>query len=82
VYDVLVVGVPDERWGERVCAVLQTRPGRTVELVDLQDHCRSQIAGYKVPRQLFLVDAVPRHVNGKPDYRSAKAEAVSRASAT
>jgi fatty-acyl-CoA synthase len=82
VYDVLVVGVPDERWGERVTAVLQPRPGRTVELVDLQDHCRSQIAGYKVPRELFLVDAVPRHVNGKPDYRSAKAEAVSRASGT
>jgi acyl-CoA synthetase (AMP-forming)/AMP-acid ligase II len=82
VYDVLVVGVPDERWGERVCAVLQTRPDRTVELTDLQDHCRSQIAGYKVPRQLFLVDEVPRHPNGKPDYRSAKAEAVSRASTT
>jgi acyl-CoA synthetase (AMP-forming)/AMP-acid ligase II len=82
VFDVLVVGVPDERWGERVCALLQPRPGKEPDLAALQDHCRSQIAGYKIPRELFLIDAVPRHANGKPDYRSAKAEAVSRANAS
>jgi acyl-CoA synthetase (AMP-forming)/AMP-acid ligase II len=82
VFDVLVVGVPDERWGERVCALLQPRPGKEPDLSVLQDHCRSQIAGYKIPRELFLIEAVPRHANGKPDYRSAKAEAVSRANAS
>jgi acyl-CoA synthetase (AMP-forming)/AMP-acid ligase II len=78
VFDVLVVGVPDERWGERVCALLQPRPGRTPPLEDLQAHCRDKIAGYKVPRQLLLVGEVPRLPNGKPDYRSARDQARER----
>jgi acyl-CoA synthetase (AMP-forming)/AMP-acid ligase II len=82
VYDVLVVGVPDERWGERVCALLQARPGRTPDLDALREHCRTRIAGYKIPRQLLLVDEVPRLPNGKPDYRSAKEQARERARET
>jgi acyl-CoA synthetase (AMP-forming)/AMP-acid ligase II len=79
VYDVLVVGVPDDRWGERVCALLQARPGHQPELEALREHCRTRIAGYKIPRQLLLVDEVPRLPNGKPDYRSAKEQARERA---
>jgi acyl-CoA synthetase (AMP-forming)/AMP-acid ligase II len=76
VFDVLVVGLPDERWGECVTALLQPRPGRTITLEDLQQHARSQIAGYKVPRRLLLIEEVPRLPNGKPDYRSAKTRAT------
>jgi acyl-CoA synthetase (AMP-forming)/AMP-acid ligase II len=72
VFDVLVVGVPDTRWGERVAALLQPREGKTPTLEALQEHCRHQIAGYKVPRELIVVDVVPRLPNGKPDYRRAK----------
>ena len=79
VYDVLVVGVPDDRWGERVCALLQARPGREPGLEELREHCRTRIAGYKIPRQLLLVAEVPRLPNGKPDYRSAKEQAKARA---
>ncbi len=79
VFDVLVVGVPDDRWGERVCALLQPREGRAPTLDELQAHCRSHIAGYKIPRDLVLVAEVPRLPNGKPDYRSAKARAQSPA---
>jgi acyl-CoA synthetase (AMP-forming)/AMP-acid ligase II len=75
VFDVLVVGVPDARWGERVTALLQPRPGRAPTLEALQEHCRAHIAGYKVPRDLLLVDEVPRLPNGKPDYRTAKSRA-------
>jgi acyl-CoA synthetase (AMP-forming)/AMP-acid ligase II len=75
VFDVLVVGVPDSRWGERVAALLQPREGKSPTLEALQSHCRSQIAGYKVPRELILVDVVPRLPNGKPDYRRAKEQA-------
>ncbi len=82
VYDVLVVGVPDERWGERVCALLQPRPGREPDLEALREHCRTHIAGYKIPRQLLLVEEVPRLPNGKPDYRSAKEQAKERARGT
>jgi acyl-CoA synthetase (AMP-forming)/AMP-acid ligase II len=76
VFDVLVVGLPDERWGERVTALVQPRPGRQPNLADLQAHCRNTIAGYKVPREMLLVDEVPRLPNGKPDYRNAKQRAT------
>ncbi len=67
VADAVVVGVPDETWGERVVAVVApTDAPPTLE--DLQAHCRAGLAGYKVPRRLELVDAVPRLAAGKPDY--------------
>ena len=75
VWDATVVGVPDERWGQRVAAVVQCRSGATVTLEDLQVHCRTKIAGYKVPRVLHLVDEVIRSPSGKPDYRWALAAA-------
>jgi acyl-CoA synthetase (AMP-forming)/AMP-acid ligase II len=71
VYDVLVVGVPDERWGEKVVAVVQARE-ETPSLEALQDHCRDRLAGYKVPRDLVVTNEVPRHATGKPDYPRAK----------
>jgi acyl-CoA synthetase (AMP-forming)/AMP-acid ligase II len=72
VYDVIVVGVPDERWGSRVTAVVEPRPGAKPTLDDIQVHCRTKIAGYKVPRELHLVDKIERSPSGKPDYRWAK----------
>ncbi|HKY69146.1 MAG TPA: acyl-CoA synthetase [Acidimicrobiales bacterium] len=69
VYDALVVGVGDERWGQRVAVVVQPRPGTTPSLDSVQEHCRTKIAGYKVPRQLHLVSEVQRSPSGKPDYR-------------
>jgi 3-oxocholest-4-en-26-oate---CoA ligase len=77
VYDVVVVGVPDERWGSRVCAVVEPRPGTKPTLDDVQTHCRTKIAGYKVPRELHLVDKIERSPSGKPDYRWAKDVATS-----
>ena len=72
VYDCLVVGVPDERWGQRVAAVVQTRDGHDVTLEDLVEHARGHIAGYKVPRELHVVDEIVRSPSGKPDYPWAK----------
>ncbi len=74
VEDALVVGVPDDRWGERVVAVVQAN--RPVTLEELQSHVREQVAGYKVPRDLVLVDRVVRSPAGKADYRWAKDAAV------
>ena len=76
VFDAVVVGVPDERWGERVTAVVQPRPGTTPALDDLAEHTRAHLASYKTPRALVLVDEIVRSPSGKPDYRWARATAV------
>ncbi len=72
IYDAVVVGVPDERWGERVAAVVQPRPGESLTLDDIQEHARTRVAGYKVPRELHVVAEVRRQPSGKPDYPWAK----------
>lgn len=85
VYDALVVGVPDDRWGQRVAAIVQLAPmGSTGEpegsdesgaagaLSDLVAFCREHLAGYKVPKQVAFVATVQRSPAGKPDYRWAK----------
>jgi acyl-CoA synthetase (AMP-forming)/AMP-acid ligase II len=72
VYDVLVVGVDDARWGQRVAAVVAPVAGATVTEEQLQAHCREKLAGFKVPRSWVLVDAVQRSPSGKADYGWAK----------
>jgi acyl-CoA synthetase (AMP-forming)/AMP-acid ligase II len=72
IFDAVVVGVPDERWGQRVVAVVQLRAGASVDLDAAAEHARTLIAGYKVPRGLVVVDAIVRSPSGKPDYRWAK----------
>jgi 3-oxocholest-4-en-26-oate---CoA ligase len=78
VFDCIVVGVPDDRWGQRVAAVVQARPGVNVTLEELDAHARGHVAGYKVPRELHLVDQIVRSPSGKPDYPWAKRLAESR----
>jgi acyl-CoA synthetase (AMP-forming)/AMP-acid ligase II len=73
VFDAIVVGVPDEHYGQRVAAVVELRDGAEDPGLDaLQAHARERIAGYKVPRQVTVVDAVQRTAVGKADYAWAK----------
>src|SRR5207302_10907893 len=65
--DAIVVGLPDDRWGQRVAAVVASRDA--IDLDDVQAHCRSSLAGYKVPRTIAVVDEVERNPAGKADYR-------------
>ncbi|MBP2473057.1 acyl-CoA synthetase (AMP-forming)/AMP-acid ligase II [Crossiella equi] len=69
VFDALVVGIPDERLGQRVAALVQPRPDTAPDFADLDAHVRGLLAGYKVPRGLWLVDHIGRSPSGKPDYR-------------
>ena len=68
VFDTVVVGVPDERWGNKVVAVIAPRAGARPTLEAIRDHCHDKLAGYKVPRDIVLVDEIERNPNGKPDY--------------
>ena len=72
VFDALVVGIPDERFGERVAAVVQARAGMSLTLEGVAEHAHSKLAGFKVPRELHLVDEIVRAPSGKPNYLWAK----------
>jgi acyl-CoA synthetase (AMP-forming)/AMP-acid ligase II len=82
VFDCLVVGVPDKRFGERVVAVVSLRNAATDPASDLTDdlaaHTRTHVAGYKVPRSWVVVDECHRSPTGKPDYAWAKSVATAR----
>jgi acyl-CoA synthetase (AMP-forming)/AMP-acid ligase II len=69
VIDAVVAGIPDDRWGQRVAAVLQTRPGAAAPTQqEIEDHLSSRIARYKVPRFVHTVETMQRSPSGKPDY--------------
>ena len=78
VFDALVVATPDERWGQKVTAVISPR-GVAPTLEELQQEARKHIAGYKVPRELHVVGEIPRQPNGKPNYARAKEIALAGA---
>ncbi|GAC1325521.1 MAG: AMP-binding protein [Collimonas sp.] len=65
IQDVQVVGVPDPKYGEELCAWIILRPGQTADEQSVRDFCQGQIAHYKVPRYIRFVDAFPMTVTGK-----------------
>ncbi|MHB8219362.1 MAG: acyl-CoA synthetase [Acidimicrobiales bacterium] len=75
VADVVVVGVPDERFGERVVAVVEARRGRVVDADDLRSLLRGRLTGYKIPRQVVTVPSIVRSPSGKADYPWARSVA-------
>jgi acyl-CoA synthetase (AMP-forming)/AMP-acid ligase II len=82
VADVLVVGVPDPRWGSAVVAVVAPAGPDAPGLDELKEHLRPRLAGYKLPKHLVLVDSVVRSPAGKADYRWASATAKGAVGAT
>ncbi|MDQ4051897.1 MAG: acyl-CoA synthetase [Actinomycetota bacterium] len=79
IYDCLVVGIPDEKYGQAVAAVVECRNGQTVELAELRDFLREHLSGYKLPRALTIVDEIPRNATGKAQYPRAKEMALAAA---
>jgi acyl-CoA synthetase (AMP-forming)/AMP-acid ligase II len=71
VEDALVLGVPDEKWGQAVTAVVQLREGTSVDEAGLRAHVGQHLAGYKTPKRIAAVDAMFRTPSGKPDYKAA-----------
>lgn len=63
--DVAVIGVADAKWGERVAAIVVPKPGAELDFETLREHCRRNLAGFKVPRELHLRATLPRNPSGK-----------------
>ncbi len=78
VFDALVVGVPDARWGSAVAAVVQTRDAQRPTLEELRAALAPLVASYKHPRQIWFVEEIKRSPAGKPDYRWARAQTEQR----
>jgi fatty-acyl-CoA synthase len=76
VYDVIVTGTPNTRWGEQVTALVKLRPGTSATDEELREAAATQIARYKLPKAFVFVDGLVRAPSGKPDYRWAKETAV------
>ncbi|TMJ86219.1 MAG: acyl-CoA synthetase [Alphaproteobacteria bacterium] len=74
VREVAVIGMPDERWGEKPVAVVVIADGAALELPDLTEHCRKSLAAFKVPKELILRDSLPRNPSGKVLKRVLRAE--------
>ena len=69
VVDALVVGLPSEKWGQQVTAVVQLAPDAELDEGALVDHCREHLAGYKLPKRIFARDTLSRAANGKANYK-------------
>ncbi|MDP1819902.1 MAG: acyl-CoA synthetase, partial [Acidimicrobiales bacterium] len=82
VRDAVVVGVPDEKWGEAITALVELAPGDEPDGDALIAHVKGRIAAFKAPKHVLLVDTVGRAPNGKVDYKRCRAEAVERVGAT
>ncbi|UFS95080.1 acyl-CoA synthetase [Nocardia huaxiensis] len=80
VFDALVIAVPDERFGQRVAALVQPR-GTSLDLAEVDAHVRTQVAGYKAPRTYWLVEQMTRQPSGKANYAAAKRYAAEHAEA-
>lgn len=75
VRDAVAVGLPDSRFGETICAVVEAEPGHEPMLAQLSDHVRERLAPYKAPRHLVVISTIGRAPNGKVDYKRLKEHA-------
>jgi 3-oxocholest-4-en-26-oate---CoA ligase len=81
VLDTAVVGVPDEKWGEAITAVVQLREGKSVEPDELIKHVKANLSSYKAPKHVVFVDSIGRSPAGKLDYPGLKEKAVAEVGA-
>jgi acyl-CoA synthetase (AMP-forming)/AMP-acid ligase II len=78
VHDAAVVGVPDERFGEAILALVEPNPGATADEAELIAHVKEKLAAFKAPKRVLSVSTVARAANGKLDYRQLRSDALTR----
>ncbi|RMI28346.1 acyl-CoA synthetase [Nocardia stercoris] len=78
VFDAVVVGIAHERWGQQVAAVVSVAGDSDVDFAALTGHARRYLAGYKVPRSIWVAETIVRSPSGKPDYRWARDRTAER----
>ena len=78
VHDAAVVGVPDDRFGEAITALVEPNPGATADEAELIAHVKEKLAAFKAPKRVLSVSTVARAANGKLDYRQLRSEALAR----
>lgn len=78
VLEAAVVGLPDAEWGETVHAAVVLRPGATADASELTRHCASQLAGYKKPKSVEIVPALPKNASGKVVRREVRTRRIGR----
>jgi fatty-acyl-CoA synthase len=76
VRDAVAVGIPDTRFGETICGVVEAEAGATPTLSVLNEHVKKSLAAYKAPRHIVVIDTIGRAPNGKVDYKRLKAYAM------
>ena len=76
--DCLVVGIPDEKFGNAVTAVASLSPGASVDAATIIASVKGNLAGFKAPKTVVFVDQIPRAPNGKANYKAAKVIAESK----
>jgi fatty-acyl-CoA synthase len=74
VREVAVIGIADQRWGERPVAIVVPADGAALDFPELINHCRTRLAGFKLPKQLVIRDSLPRNPSGKVLKRVLRAE--------
>jgi acyl-CoA synthetase (AMP-forming)/AMP-acid ligase II len=79
VADCAVYGLPDRVWGEKVCAAIEIRAGESASVDDVMAFTKGQIAGYKVPKHIVIVDTLPRTASGKVQRGKVKQAALESA---
>jgi 3-oxocholest-4-en-26-oate---CoA ligase len=76
VNDAVAVGIPDEKFGEAITAVVELLPGESLDEAAVITHVRSKLAAYKAPKRVLAIDTIGRAPNGKVDYKRLKAWAA------
>ena len=78
ILEAAVIAKPDEKWGETPVAMVVLRSGATLDLAQMQAHCRAMLAGFKVPKELILMESLPRNPSGKILKRTLREQLVVR----